>query len=207
MARPKDQTQRREQLVEAATQAILRKGTIDLRLADIAAEAGVTPASVLYYYPDTTDLYVSVLEVGTDEYCVRRERAVDEAQTATDKLRACVSHGVPQSQSSLEAVRLLFELSSVVLNSEPAASLSRAFTDRQVAIYRGILNAGARTGEFTLLGSPNDLARSFVALEDGYAYMVLTGGISAADAERWLLEHAERVAGASLGVAGDKSRS
>src|SRR5260370_2578622 len=56
MARPKDQKRRREELVAAAARAVLRRGPAAVRLRDVAEEAGVTPAAVLYYYTPTAAL-------------------------------------------------------------------------------------------------------------------------------------------------------
>ncbi|HEY2687264.1 MAG TPA: TetR family transcriptional regulator, partial [Streptosporangiaceae bacterium] len=50
MARPSQQTARRLSLLAAAQRAVAQKGVTKLRLKDVADAAGVTPASVLYYY-------------------------------------------------------------------------------------------------------------------------------------------------------------
>ncbi|MDT7594176.1 MAG: hypothetical protein QOH45_3707, partial [Pseudonocardiales bacterium] len=50
MARPKRQHERRAQLVEIARQLVVERGVVALRLTDVARRAGLSPASVLYYF-------------------------------------------------------------------------------------------------------------------------------------------------------------
>lgn len=195
MARPRNQVERRQQLIVAATEAVLRHGATQARLADIAAEAGLTPASVLYYYPDVRELFSAVFENGHQEYCTRREQHVADAREPIEKLAACIRSGVPRPGKTEQASRVLYELMPVVLRNEQAATQYRSFVERQAALYRDVLAAGAAQQVFRLTASAEALARSFVALEDGYGVQVLIGGMRADQAEHALFMHAAAVAG------------
>ena len=59
----------------------------------------------------------------------------------------------------------------------------------------GVLADGWRSGELRLAGAAADLGRGFVALEDGFGILVLTGAETPESVERRLLEHARCVAG------------
>lgn len=197
MARPKNQGPRRQQLIEAAREAVVRHGVSDARLADIAGEAGLTPASVLYYYPDVRELFTAVFEHGHQEYCTRREAHVAEAEGAAARLAACIRSGVPRPGATEQASRVLYELMPVVLRNAQAAVQYRGFIERQVGLYRDVLEAGVAEGVFDLAEPVEALAQSFVALEDGYGVQVLIGGITADAAERALFAHAVATAGAA----------
>lgn len=82
MARPRNQAERRRQLVQAATDAILQQGASNARLSDIAQEASLTPASVLYYYPDIKELFIAAFERSYQTYCASRENHVEQAVSA-----------------------------------------------------------------------------------------------------------------------------
>lgn len=198
MPRPRNQTKRREELVNAAAQAVLQHGAAGLRLADIAQEAGLTSASVLYYYPDVRDLFTAVFERGGLEYCLRREEHVAQASDATEKLNSCIRSGVPRPGPSEEASRILYELMPVVLRNDAAAAQYRAFVDRQAALYEAILHEGEAAGEFRLSAPAKAIARNFVALEDGYGINVLTGAMSPDDEEEALVQYARSATGAVL---------
>lgn len=195
MPRPRNQTARRAQLIRAATQAVLERGVTNARLRDIAAQAGLTPASVLYYYPDVNDLLVAVFEQGTETYVLRRRAAVEAAPTPWTRLTACVHSGVPYPGEAETTSRLLYELLPVTFRAEAAAARQRMFVAQQTGLYQEVLDSGAVSGDFRLAGSSTSLARGFVALEDGYGIDVLSGAATAAEVEERLMHQARLVTG------------
>lgn len=190
MARPKEQTRRREQLIAAASSAMLEHGSSGLRLADIAKEAGLTSASVLYYYPDVRELYTAVFAQGSDEYCTHREARVEEAETPEDKLAACIASGIPWPGAAEEASRILYELTPIVLRNTAAAAENATLIARQAALYERVLRLCEESGRFRLLLPADVLARSFIALEDGYGVNVLTGDLSPETEQQWMMDYA-----------------
>jgi AcrR family transcriptional regulator len=190
MARPKEQTKRRDQLIAAASSAMLARGSNGLRLADIAEEAGLTSASVLYYYPDVRELYTAVFAQGSDEYCSLRESHVDARDSPEGKLAACIHSGIPWPGHAEETSRLLYELTPIVLRNAAAAAQHATLIARQAALYERVLRECEGSGRFRLLQPADVVARAFVALEDGYGVDVLTGDLDPADEERWLLDYA-----------------
>jgi AcrR family transcriptional regulator len=195
VARKKNQVERREQLVSAAIEAVLRHGAAGARLKDIAREAGLASASVLYYYPDVRELLAAVFEQGSRQYCERREARVVAAETPVEKLFACIRSGIPWPGATEEASRVLYELAPVVLRDELAAAGYRAFLERQTALYLTVLEEGEASGDFHLLVPAPALARSFVALEDGYSVEVLIGGMTSQEEEDVMFLHARAMVG------------
>jgi AcrR family transcriptional regulator len=53
--------EREELVVEAATQAIVERGLANVRIADIAELAGMTPGHVTYYFPSKIDLLMRAI--------------------------------------------------------------------------------------------------------------------------------------------------
>ncbi|MFB6549986.1 TetR/AcrR family transcriptional regulator [Streptomyces sp. NPDC056405] len=195
MPRPRNQTARRAQLVQAAAQAVLERGVTNARLRDIAAQAGLTPASVLYYYPDINDLLVAVFEQGTETYVLRRREAVEAASTAWSGLAACIASGVPFPGEAETTSRLLYELLPVTFRNEAAGARQQAFVAQQTDLYRRVLDEGADNGEFRLAAPSDFVARGLVALEDGYGMDVLSGAATAEQVEECLLRHARLLTG------------
>ncbi|MDO0929365.1 TetR/AcrR family transcriptional regulator [Streptomyces sp. TG1A-8] len=197
MPRPRNQAARRAQLVRAAAQTVLERGLTKARLRDIADQAGVTPASVLYYYPDINDLLVAVFEQGTETYVLRRHEAVEASASSWSGLAACIASGIPFPGEAETTSRLLYELLPVTFRSEAAGERQQAFVAQQVRLYQRVLDEGAGTGEFRLAAPSDFLARSFVALEDGYGIDVLSGAATAEQVEGRLLQYARLVTGAA----------
>ena len=193
MARRRDQAARRSQLVDAAGRAILDRGAANARLRDIADLAGLTPASVLYYYPDIQELLAAVFEKGTETYLVHRRREVEAAEGHWARLAACIRSGVPYPGERETTSRILYELVPLTFRHEVIAARQQEFFDQQTGLYRQLLEEGTAAGEFDLVAPAPFLARAFVALEDGYGIEVLAGSAPAAEIEERLLQHARLV--------------
>jgi len=202
MPRPRDQAARRAQLVEAAAQAVLSRGAANARLRDVAVEAGLTPASVLYYYPDLGELLAAVFERGTQTYIVHRREAVEAATGAWARLQACIRSGIPFPGEAEITSRLLYELLPVTFRNDAANAQELQFVADQAALYQQILEEGEATGEFQLIADAAFLARNFVALEDGYGIEVLTKASSAEHVAAQLIRYAALATGVSAEITG-----
>jgi AcrR family transcriptional regulator len=199
MARPRDQKQRREQLVQATERAVLRRGLGSVRLRDVAEEAGLTSAAVLYYYDEVHELLVETHRRAVERFCSQREDAADAIEDYRERLVVAVRGGLPTGPDDT-LVRLLYQFDSQGMTDPAYGAHSRAYFERQVAIYHSILVAGSAAGVFRLTAPARTIARNLVALEDGYGYYVAVPGtgVDAATAERYILSYAEAATGCQL---------
>jgi len=197
VAHTRNQAQRRSQLVDAAARAVLRQGATEAKLRDVAEEAALTPASILYYFRDKHELLTEVYTHGTTAYVQHRRERVQSAATAWEKLEACIASGVPmRGTEEMTASQLLCELLPLTFRDRKAASAHAEFNAAQIALYRDILERGAASGNFTLTMPAPVLARILLALEDGYVSEVLSGNLEPAEVR----EHILSLARASTGV-------
>ncbi|MEV7535194.1 TetR/AcrR family transcriptional regulator [Streptomyces hydrogenans] len=187
---------RRAELGEAVQRALLSRGLEGLRLRDVAEEAGVTPAAVLYY-GDLDALVHETYQQAIERYSRQREEIADRFDDARDKLRACIDHGVATGPDDA-LTRLLFEYWPRCLRDARAAALDSALTERQIAVYSGILVLGRAQGHFTLQDPPRLLAATFVAVEDGYQMEVLAGRRTRAEVIAALHAYTRAVTGHDL---------
>jgi AcrR family transcriptional regulator len=200
--RRKDQGRRRDQLRDAARAVLLERGAVGVRVKDIAERAGLSPSSVLYYYPDLDDLLLDVSRDAMRRYAERRAEAVGTIDDPAAQLRLAISLGVPTGPDDQES-RLLYELDALTGSSPLFATLSANFFDRQVMLYERILGRGVDTGAFVLQTDAETVARGLVALEDGLGLQVVLDhpGVNGAAAERILVEWAGAATGSRLGAA------
>lgn len=199
MARPKDQKQRRQDLVDATARAVLRKGLGAVKLRDVAEEAGLTSAAVLYYYDQIDELLVETHRRAVERFCSQREDAADAIEDPRQRLAVAVRGGLPTGPED-SLVRLIYQFDSQGMTNPSYGAHSRAYFERQVAIYHSILVAGSAAGVFKLTAPARVIARNLVALEDGYGYYVAVPGteIDTATAERYILSYAEVATGCQL---------
>ncbi|MYV97580.1 TetR family transcriptional regulator [Streptomyces sp. SID3343] len=177
MARRKDQQGRRAQIAAATERAVLSRGLADLRLRDIADEAGLTSGAVLYYYDAVDDLLQETYRNAIDRFCRQREEAVDLLTDARDRLRTVISSGVATGPEDT-LPRLLFEFWPMSLRDPRVAALDNTLGERQIAVYYGVFVLGQAQGHFHLTDNARLLAENFVALEDGRQMDVLSGRLT-----------------------------
>src|SRR5690348_11320245 len=106
MARRKDQAARRLQVEEAAERALTRHGVESIRVADVAAEAGLSAGAVLYYYPTRNELIRIAFRRALERFVDERRRAVEAIADPMDQLVAMLRAGFPTSNDDADVVPL-----------------------------------------------------------------------------------------------------
>ncbi len=190
MARPKDQQARRESIRSAALQVLGESGVAGVRLKDVAEEAGLSSATVLYYYPDIADLLLEVLQEAMDRFYERRREAVARIEDARDRLLATIEAGLPTGPNDM-GVRLAWDAIAIELHNPTLAEFDRLYVERQIDLYERVLELGATQGHFSLVNEPRSIATNLVALEDYHGLRIVLGWTSVTQATALIVEYAE----------------
>jgi DNA-binding transcriptional regulator YbjK len=194
MARRKDQAARRRQLRQAARRAIAARGIDGLRIKDVAAEAGLSSQSVLYYYPELDELVEEAIAHTLQRFGDRRAVEEDDPRAA---LVAMVAAGLPSGPDD-EDLRVLYEAAGYFRDNPRLGDEIRALTARQVELYERLLADGAARGVFRLGSGAHAIARNLVALEDAYGLYIVGGAPMAEEARRLILTYASLATGCDL---------
>jgi AcrR family transcriptional regulator len=188
MARTRDQSRRRQELVSATAALVSRKGLSGVRLRDVAAATGLTSGAVLYYYRSLDELFTAAYDRAIDRFCRQRERAVAGIADPAHRLATAIRMAIPTGPDDHE-IRLLYELEPVAFRDQACAALMSAYIERQVAMYAAILEIGAGTHVFELTHDARTIARNLVSLEDGQGLYVLMGRDDPHEVERRILDY------------------
>jgi len=197
VARPRNQAQRRRELIAATESALAQRGLNAVRLRDVADAAGMTPGAILYYYDGLDDLFFAVYERGVDRFCRAREEAIARLADPLEQLATAIHLGIPPSADDAD-IRLLYEFEAVAFRDSACSALMHGYVERQVLMYSSILEHGGRTGAFRLVSDTRTIGRNIVGLEDAHGVYVLTGHREPAEAERLVLDYAAAATGAEL---------
>jgi AcrR family transcriptional regulator len=177
MARPRNQTARRSQLIGSATDVIRDRGVASLRIRDVAEAAGVSTGTVHYYFDDLDRLLLEIHTQASDRFFQARLDATSGLDDARDKLSAMIDAGLPTSRDDASVVAL-YEIDLYKRGDPTHAILGRGLFDRQVALYHGIIELGRSQGHFRLQEPVLDMAQNLVALEDAYGMHIISGNQS-----------------------------
>jgi DNA-binding transcriptional regulator YbjK len=188
VARTRDQTRRRQELVSAAATLVSRKGLAGVRLRDVADAAGLTSGAVLYYYDGLDELFTAAYDRAIERFCRQREHAIAEIADPAKRLATAIRMAIPSGPDDYE-IRLLYELEPVAFRDQACAALMSAYIERQVAMYAAILEVGAATKVFDLAHDARTIARNLVSLEDGQGLYVLMGRDDPREVEQRILDY------------------
>ncbi|TNC51708.1 TetR family transcriptional regulator, partial [Mumia zhuanghuii] len=108
MAKTQGQKDRRAALIRATQQAVIAHGA-DVKLTEIAKQAGLTSGAVLYHYPDVQSLILEANRAGTERFYDERMRTLTAIDDPAEKLVRTIQSGLP-SDADDDAVRLFCEL-------------------------------------------------------------------------------------------------
>ncbi len=164
---------KRTDLLEAAQRAMAEHGA-NVRLNQVAEEAGLTSGAILYHYPDLQDLLVDANRAGMERFYEDRLKAIQGVTDPAERLIITIKNGLPVDEDD-EEVKLLCALGGEAARNTLYAVLLTSLYDRQVAMYQTILELGAAQGVFTLAADALAISRNLVALEDAYGYRIMAG--------------------------------
>ena len=165
--------ERRADLLVAAQRAMATHGA-GVRLNQVAEEAGLTSGAILYHYPDLQALLVDANRAGMERFYDERVQAIEGITDPAERLVVTITSGLPRDRED-EEVRLLCALGGEAARNTVYAVLLTSLFDRQVEMYRSILESGAHHGVFRLASDAVGIARNLVALEDAYGYRIMAG--------------------------------
>jgi AcrR family transcriptional regulator len=197
VARTRDQTRRREELVSATAALVSRKGLSGVRLRDVADAAGLTSGAVLYYFDGLDELFTAAYDRAIERFCRQRERAIADIADPAQRLVTAIRMAIPSGPDDHE-IRLLYELEPVAFRDLACGALMAAYIERQVAMYAAILEVGAAANVFELTHDARTIARNLVSLEDGQGLYVLMGRDDPQEVERRILDYLAAAAGIPL---------
>ncbi len=140
-----DQREVREALLNAACRLFSRHGYSAVSLRALAAEAGVTPAMVHYYFGDKHGLYMAILEATVGEALADLE-AADTDFSGGDALGVFMDRYIGMLAANPWLAPLIYREVLLAEGKLPAEFLER-FPTRIRRLLRGALEVAMQRGE------------------------------------------------------------
>lgn len=171
MARPKEPW-KRQRLLDVAAAEVATKGLSAVTVKDVAQSAGVSTATVHYHFSDIDGVLLEVIERALEQMYTQRLSAIGAVTGVVDKLLTLIELGIPDTVA--HEVTLMYEAVPRMRAHEHFRPVLRSYVERQVSLYRSVIDAGIVTGDFETHETPDTVARNLLALEDAYClYLVL----------------------------------
>lgn len=201
MARPNRQAQRREEILDAAIALIERHDLATLRIADVAAELGLTANAVRYYFKEMDQLLSELAQRSDTRFYDERLAVVERTEDVRQQLALTIAAGLPAGPEDAEWRAIWRAVLAAGFELDQRRDVQHIY-HRQVGLYESIFNTGAADGVFELDSPASDIAMTLMAMEDylGYRIVARDPEMSRDTALRLIRRYAELATGARLPV-------
>ncbi len=167
---PKAPEERRRRILAAAAAVLKEKGFAGARIADIAAEAGTSPALVVYHFTSLDGALAEALTTLEDDFYDRLTIALPQQTDARERLRLVATLGT-ESGPAVGHWALWMEVWVRALRDTQARALRRVLDSRWRSTLRGVIEQGAAEDAWTCV-DPAASALRLASLMDGLAVQV-----------------------------------
>jgi AcrR family transcriptional regulator len=190
---------RRDEILRAAVRELERRGFAHTRVADIAAELGVSTALVFYHFYTKEALFAAAFADAAERDIRRLEAAVEGDGPATVKLRSILRLYAPVGSAS--GWPLWIDAWAAALREPALRRVSRKLDVRWKNAVAEVIAHGVANGELTC-PDPHAAAWRITAMLDGLAVQVTVhkGVVTRRELSTWVAQLTERELGLPAGA-------
>lgn len=184
--RRKDAGVRREEILRATANVIEQRGAALLRVADVAAALGVSPALVVYHFQTKDALIAESLRWAAQQDLARLASMTDGMTSARDRLVAALKWYAPTG--SAKGWRLWIENWAAGLRDPALRQVGREIDLAWKESLTATIQEGVGAGEF-VTADPRGAAWRITALLDGLAVQAIVhrGLVSPEELTEWTM--------------------
>lgn len=171
-------TERREQILEAALRCFARSGFHQSSMAEVCAEAKLSPGSVYRYFRSKDDIIAGLADAEHQQMAQFYER-VRELPTLREAVEALIGFWLCSNQKSTEdgadsenlpCFVVYMELCAEASRNPRIAAIAAKYDAAQLAIVRELLEAAKKRGELEATAPCDMLSRLLNATLDGLLF-------------------------------------
>jgi AcrR family transcriptional regulator len=162
----------RPRILDATVRAIVRRGYPNVRMRDVAAEAGVSTAAIHYHFSTKNDLLFAALQRSMRKWFDALDAVVHSNDDPVHKLAAALLYATIDSPDRVDQI-VWMELARLALRDPIWASEMERLCLRWDARLRAIVQEGVDKDRFTCIGTVEDAVIRIQGLIDGLAERVM----------------------------------
>jgi AcrR family transcriptional regulator len=165
--------QRREQMLQAALEVMAERGYPETRIADVAEQAGTSPALVIYYFKTKDQLLTEAMRYSEDNWYAAGTSRMAAITTAAGQLEELVAMScLPEADAEPPSSWALWlDLWAQSVRHPEVAGVRQKFDERWRETISSLVLAGQEAGEFGPVDPPG-FAIALSALLDGFAVQI-----------------------------------
>jgi AcrR family transcriptional regulator len=159
---------RRPQILATAVELVREKGLWNVRIADVARRAGISPTSVVYYFGTKDQLFAQTIAAADDAFYESLAPELEALERGTERMAWLIV------RSSTSDWLLWMDLWVYARRHPETAEAQRRFHHRWRTTIADVIRDGQARGEFKAIDA-DEVAQRLSALTDGLAVHMVLG--------------------------------
>lgn len=164
--RPDVSEERKNQILEAATDVFTRDGLHKARVDDIAEEAGLSKGALYWYFKSKDEIIIAILDKLFEGEFSELHTLIASEGTATERLYQFVDSTVEEIQNWLKFVPIAYEFLGLVFRQKIVKQVFYKYFRGYLELLTKLIQQGIDTGEFKSADA-NGVAIAIGALVEG----------------------------------------
>lgn len=146
--RPDVSEERKDQILDAATEVFSRKGFQQARMDDIAEESQLSKGALYWYFKSKDEIIIAILDRLFQHEFKDLEKLRDEPLSASESLWIFTERVIQDMKRMLGMIPIAYEFVALASRSKVVQEAIRRYFNRYLTILVPIIERGIASGEF-----------------------------------------------------------
>ncbi|MFQ6607190.1 MAG: TetR/AcrR family transcriptional regulator [Fidelibacterota bacterium] len=139
---------RKNQILDAALEVVVKKGYADCRMDDIVKVSGLSKGTIYWYYKSKKEVFLSLINHWVSKFGVTLNHIVQEDLSASDQLRQLFSFFLDISEKNPEVLNAELEFWALASRDQDFLNKTQKIYHELMEFIEAIVANGVETGEF-----------------------------------------------------------
>jgi AcrR family transcriptional regulator len=164
--RPDLSEERKDQILDAASEVFVEKGVYETRMDDIVKESGLSKGTLYWYFESKDEIVLSIFERMFSREFQEINNLVDSGDSATERMLKFAEIFSEDIRKMLRLVPLAYEFMAWAFRRKVIQDAFKSYVNKFMDILIPLLQEGIDSGEFRDI-NPNDAAITVGAIIEG----------------------------------------
>lgn len=146
--RPDVSEERKNQILDAATEVFIQKGFDEARMDDIVDEAGLSKGALYWYFKSKDEIIISIL----DRIFQREFRQIDALKyaegSASENILQFIEIGLHDLGSIFRLMPIIYEFLALAFRNKIVQAVIKRYLNRYLNVLTTLIQRGIDSGEF-----------------------------------------------------------
>jgi AcrR family transcriptional regulator len=146
--RPDVSEERRNQIIQSATEVFARQGFAKTRMEDVASASGLSKGLLYWYFKSKEEIITAIADLLFGAELHKMQNLSAEGQTARSSLESFLEIFLDDLRGILKVAPIIYEFYALAFRNATVRGVIRQYLRRFVAILEPIVQRGMDQGEF-----------------------------------------------------------